>query len=164
MAKQNFKNKAKTRNLSYYKYFEQLQLEYIIAEFRKKIYPSTKDKQYYERVMKGKRDIIDDISIRNSLKSIFTDKNTKIEKYNQIFNKIGYPNIFYRDERDRENFESKDKIFYYMSGSEFRININGEEKIGVLIFASFKTNTATIRFEKQEEEDIFDLNYLTRIL
>lgn len=163
MAKQNFK-KEKTRNLSYYKYFEQLQLEYIIAEFRKKVYPSTKDKQYYERVMQGKKNIVEDISIRNSLKSIFNDREAKIEKYGQIFNKIGYPNLIYRDEKEKELFAPKDKTFYYMTGSEFKINIGGEEKIGVLIFASFKTNTATVQIEGNPDEDIFDLNYLTRIL
>lgn len=159
----NNKNKNKTRNLSYLKYFEQLQLEYIIVELRKKIYPSVKDKQYYERVMKGKRDIIEDLSIRNSLKSIFNNKDKKIEKYKQIYNSIGYPNFFYKDENDKEIFEMKDKKNYYMTGSDFRVNIEGKEKIGVLKTVSFATQTAEIDFGNNEM-NIFDLTLITRIL
>lgn len=157
------KNKNKTRNLSYLKYFEQLQLEYIIVELRKKIYPSLKDKQYYERVMKGKKDIIEDLTIRNSLKSIFNDKEKRIEKYRQIYNKVGYPNFIYKDERDREMFEIKDKKNYYMSGSDFKITIGEKEKFGILKTVSFLTQTAEIDFGN-DELNIFDLNLITRIL
>jgi hypothetical protein len=157
------KNKNKTRNLSYLKYFEQLQLEYIIVELRKKIYPSLKDKQYYERVMRGKKDIIEDLAIRNSLKSIFNDKEKRIEKYRQIYNKIGYPNFIYKDERDKEMFEIKDKKNYYMTDSDFKITIGEKEKFGILKTVSFLTQTAEIDLGN-DELNIFDLNLITRIL
>lgn len=162
----NDKNKNKTRDLSYFKFLDILQSEYILAELRKKIYPSLSDKNYYERVMKGKKEKIEDIAIRNSLKTIFNDKETKIKKYKEIYNDQGYPNFFYRNEEDRLNNEIKDKRNYYMIGSEVKVfSINGgEEKIGKIDSISFKTMTAKIEFEDINEINIFDLNLVTRIL
>ena len=46
----------KTRNLSVAEYYAVIQREYLIAEFRKKIYYNPKDKNYYQRVMKHMAD------------------------------------------------------------------------------------------------------------
>lgn len=161
----NEKNKIKTRDLSYYKFFDQLQLEYIQAELRKKIYPSLSDKNYYERVMKGKKEKIDDIAIRNSLKSIFTDKETKIEKYQVIYNKMGLPNFIYKNEQDKLINEDKDKKYYYMIGSEVKVKTlnSEEERIGKIDSVSFITSSAIIDFE-DDDMNIFDLKLITRIL
>ena len=48
----------KTRNLSVAEYFHVIQKEYLIAEFRKKIYYNPKDKNYYQRVMNHKKKLL----------------------------------------------------------------------------------------------------------
>ena len=63
-------NMDKTRNLSVAEYFLVIQKEYLIAEFRKKIYYNPKDKAYYQRVMTHKAKKINDIAKRNRLDSI----------------------------------------------------------------------------------------------
>ena len=63
----------KNRNLSVAEYFLIIQKEYLIAEFRKKIYFSKNDKIYYQRVMDGKKNKINDIAKRNRLDSIFNN-------------------------------------------------------------------------------------------
>jgi hypothetical protein len=156
--------KIKTRNLSYYQYFIQLQTEYIVSELRKKIYPSPKDKKYYQRVMEGKKKIIEDIALRNSLKSIFSDESEKRKEYLSVYKNIGFPDFNYKTEQERVIFEVKDKNFYYMKGAEFRITIDKKEKIGKLLFVSFKTSTAGLEFEDSKEKNIFGLDYITRIL
>ena len=70
--------KKKTRNLSVAEYFLVIQKEYLIAEFRKKIYFSKNDKNYYQRVMNGKREkiemILQDIQFYGSYKEKFPGK------------------------------------------------------------------------------------------
>jgi hypothetical protein len=160
------RNKIKTRDLSYYKYFEQLQLEYIQAEVRKKIYPSLSDKSFYKRVMEGKKEKIEDLAIRNNLKSIFNNENVKVEKYKLFFNESGLPNFFYRSDQDKTINSDKDKRYYYMVGSEVRVkDLENKEKIGKIDSVSFSTQTASIEFEEGKEFiNIFDLDKITRIL
>jgi hypothetical protein len=153
----------KTRDLSYYEYYTQLQLEYMVAELRKKIYPTQKDKAYYQKVMDGKRKIIEDISLRNSLKSIFSSNTERQAKYSLIYT-IPYPNFLYRDKADRDARSYKDKMFYYMSGSEVNIKTpTGEDRVGILKYATFKAATAEVQY-KDNSIDIVPLSYITRIL
>ena len=72
-------NMDKTRNLSVAEYFLVIQKEYLIAEFRKKIYYNPKDKAYYQRVMTYKAKKINDIAKRNRLDSIL-NSSSKLEE------------------------------------------------------------------------------------
>lgn len=152
--------KKKTRDLSYYQYYIQLQLEYIVVELRRKIYPSIKDKNYYQRVMEGKKKVIEDISLRNSLKSIFNSETEKNLRYQEIYRE-GFPLFLYRDQQERENLEYKDKSFYYMKGSEVRVV--GREGVGILQYTSFKTSTASVLFNESNEE-LVPIELIIRIL
>ena len=60
-------NIKKTRNLSVAEYFDVIQREYYIAEFRRKIYYSPKDKRYYGRVMEHKKVKIEDLLERGEI-------------------------------------------------------------------------------------------------
>jgi hypothetical protein len=98
------------KNLSTGEYYAQIQREYLIAEFRRKIYYSLKNKKYYERVMKYKQEKINDISQRNNLNSIFNDESLMHEIKKEIF---GYHNIpLFRMTDD-------DMLNYYSKGAEF---------------------------------------------
>ena len=100
----------KNRNLSVAEYFLIIQKEYLIAEFRKKIYFSKNDKIYYQRVMDGKRNKINDIAKRNRLDSIFNNSEKMEEMIAELFDKLGKPK-FEMSPTDIEN--------YYASGNEF---------------------------------------------
>lgn len=100
----------KTRNLSVAEYFDVIQKEYYIAEFRKKIYYSPKDKRYYGRVMEHKRAKIEDIAGRNHLDSIFTSDAKSAEIRGMLFDGLGRP-VFDMTPEDRNN--------YYATGNEF---------------------------------------------
>ena len=100
----------KNRNLSVAEYFLIIQKEYLIAEFRKKIYFSKNDKIYYQRVMDGKRNKINDIAKRNRLDSIFNNSEKMEEMRAELFDKLGKPK-FDMSPTDIEN--------YYASGNEF---------------------------------------------
>ena len=100
----------KNRNLSVAEYFLIIQKEYLIAEFRKKIYFSKNDKIYYQRVMDGKRNKINDIAKRNRLDSIFNNSEKMEEMRAELFDKLGKPK-FEMSPTDIEN--------YYAIGNEF---------------------------------------------
>ena len=100
----------KNRNLSVAEYFLIIQKEYLIAEFRKKIYFSKNNKIYYQRVMDGKRNKINDIAKRNRLDSIFNNSEKMEEMRAELFDKLGKPK-FEMSPTDIEN--------YYASGNEF---------------------------------------------
>lgn len=100
----------KNRNLSVAEYFLIIQKEYLIAEFRKKIYFSKNDKIYYQRVMDGKKNKINDIAKRNRLDSIFNNSEKMEEMRDELFDKLGKPK-FEMSPTDIEN--------YYASGNEF---------------------------------------------
>ena len=100
----------KNRNLSVAEYFLIIQKEYLIAEFRKKIYFSKNDKIYYQRVMDGKKNKINDIAKRNRLDSIFNNSEKMEEMRAELFDKLGKPK-FEMSPTDIEN--------YYTSGNEF---------------------------------------------
>ena len=100
----------KTRNLSVAEYFDVIQREYCIAEFRRKIYYSPKDKRYYGRVMEHKKVKIEDIATRNHLDSIFTSSSKAAEIRGSLFDGLGRP-VFDMTEEDLKN--------YYSVGNEF---------------------------------------------
>lgn len=102
--------RKKTRNLSVAEYFVVLQREYLIAEFRKKIYYSKNDKAYYQRVMDGKREKIEEIGNRNRLDNIFNSTEKLREMQLELFDRLGKPK-FSMSETDVEN--------YYAPGNEF---------------------------------------------
>lgn len=102
--------KNKTRNLSVAEYFLVIQKEYLIAEFRKKIYFSKNDKNYYQRVMNGKREKIEIISKRNRLDNIFNNSDKMEEMRNELFDRLGKPK-FEMSQTDIDN--------YYAIGNEF---------------------------------------------
>lgn len=100
----------KNRNISIAEYFFILQNEYLIADFRKKIYSNKNDKKYYQRVMDGKRDKINDISERNKLDSIFNNSYKMSEMKSNLFDKTGNPSF---------PITATDEKNYYSIGSDF---------------------------------------------
>lgn len=103
----------KTRNLSVAEYYQQVQKEYLIADFRRKVYFSPKDKEYWKRVVAYKEKRIKDISERNGLKSILNDKEKYAELKSMLFDAKGKPK-FELTQDDVRN--------YYSVGNEFGYN------------------------------------------
>lgn len=102
--------KRKTRNISIAEYFLVLQKEYLIADFRRKIYYNPKDKAYYRKVMHYKKEKIDNIAARNHLDSIFTNESKLEELKSELFDEFGVPKF---------DMTVKDLRNYYAFGNEF---------------------------------------------
>jgi hypothetical protein len=101
-----------TRSLSVAEYFHVIQREYLMAEFRRKIYFSPKDKRYFSRVMEFKREKIHDIANRNKLTSIFTSPEKMRDVKAELFDPLNHP-MFAMSPKDWVNYYSVNSDFSY---------------------------------------------------
>lgn len=140
----------KTRNLSVAEYFLAIQKEYLIAEFRKKIYFSPNDKAYYQKVMNYKAEKINDIASRNRLDSILNNSERMEEMRDELFDKLGKPK-FEMSKTDLENYYAVGNDFSFRGDIWILDQINED---GTLILYS----------EKLQVYEIADKDEICRIL
>ena len=100
----------KSRNLSKSEYFDAIQREYIIADFKRRFYNKTKDKEYYAKVARFKAEKINDIANRNNLISVINDEQKYKEVRKTLINELNQP-LFEMSDIDMLN--------YYREGCEF---------------------------------------------
>lgn len=160
----------KTRHLSIATYFKYLQLEYIVAELRSKIYISNIDKQYWRGVMKGKKEKILDIALRNALPSIFTKEGqlhyngkTKQEYYAMVYKEWGLPDFHYVGEEEKNKFFYRDEWNYYRKNEEVRVlGSDNEVSVGIIIEIDFKRKFVSVKIE--EKIIVFNFKDVARTL
>lgn len=158
----------KSKDLSITNYLDVLQREYLVAEIRHKIYPKISDKTYWERVMDGKRQKIDDICFRNRISSIFDNDGEKKRLYLEVYNEMGLPNFIYKDDEQRlgngefPGLEETDITNYYAEGSEVRVDYEGKRAFGKITEFDYLNNLVFVDLEGTEYE--CDPKTVTRIL
>jgi len=140
----------KTRNLSVAEYFLAVQREYLIADFRKKIYFSPSDKSYYQRVLNYKSEKINDIAKRNCLDSILNNSSKMQEIKRELFDKLGKPK-FELSESDLKNYYSIGNDFSFRGDIWILDQINEDE-------------TLTLYSEQRQEYEVASKNEVCRIL
>lgn len=156
--------KIKSRNQSPLEFYESLQLEYICAELRAKIYPKISDKNYWRRVQNGKKESIESFATRNNLPSIFDDSDLERDMKKIIYKEKGYPNFIYKDEEQKTNQEYRDKEYYYNVGAQVRLEYFSEIKIATIIeYRPFSSNI-TLKIENVDENVVVKVSEVTRIL
>lgn len=157
----------KTRDITLYEYLDCLQLEYIQAELRSKIYPKPKDKTYWKKVMSGKKAKIDDIAGRNGLPTIFTDNLIKDQYRAKIVNDTGIPSFIYKEASiDDDEFKEKDFCYYYSIDNEVKVLVgNGEVSVGRITQSAYLGDqTVKVKMRHEDQESIHPIKYVTRIL
>lgn len=162
----------KGRRLTTYQYFEALQVEWVVANLRTKIYRSPKDKEYWTRVKENKKVKIEEISNRNSLPNIFTDTSFREEIERRVFNEYSFPNFHYKDEDHKLTQGYYDLLYYYFIGSEVTYNYFGETKVGrIAIYTPFEPHCFVVDLKDEENGDEVsslpmkvDINCVKRIL
>jgi len=147
------------RNLSALEYLKVLEDEWWVCNLRKKIYPSKKDKDYYNNSANLKKSRIIEISERNDLPHIFNNKDMMKDLNRKFSSKGGYPTFPKQNENDIRN--------YFMKNSDVRcfLGFNDEEKpiikIGKIIDFDINKNIVTVVLEKENQELL--CNCVTRI-
>lgn len=123
-------SRPKSRDLSLLDYFETLQIEWICADLRRRIYPKIKDKNYWTRVATGKRDTIERLAEKNKLFSIFDDENMLRKFEKEVYKENSFPEFVYKDENNKTEQKFWDLHSYLYINSNVRVMIAGETKIG----------------------------------
>lgn len=150
------------KRLSTYQYFETLQVEYICAKLRAKIYRSRKDKTYWNKVAEGKKITIEQIADRNKLPTIFTDLDLQETLNRRVYKEDTYPNFVYRNETHKLAQENLDLQYYFYRGSEVRVDLNGEVAVGVI--KKFSPYRTVILIIVKGEEVEYQISNVVRIL
>lgn len=141
-----FVSKPKSRQLPLQEYYSILQKEWLVSHLRWMIYTGERDKNYYkEREMNGKRKIIEDLSLRNNLVSIFTSSERMDYYKNMIYNETGLPNFIYRSDEDRSVRRKRDILSYFSKGCKVEIVSEGEDILmGVIDYTFLDKNTCNV--------------------
>lgn len=153
----------KSRHLSILDFFENLQIEYIQADLRHKIYPKLKDKAYWGKVKEGKKATIEKLAEKNSLPSIFSDEMMLRTFEKRVYRDISYPLFTYRDENHKMEQEYYDLKYYYNQNADVRIDLDGEVLIGK-ISKEYIPFHQQLSITVQGKEEKYALKYVTRIL
>lgn len=155
---------AKSRHLSILDFFENLQIEYIQADLRHKIYPKLKDKSYWQRVKEGKKATIEKLAEKNSLPSIFSDTEMLRAFEKRVYRDVSYPVFTYRDENHKMEQEYYDLKYYYNQGSDVRIDQDGTIMIGKISKEYIPFRDSLISVTVQGKESRYSIKFVTRIL
>jgi hypothetical protein len=157
------KEVKKSRHLPILDFYENLQVEFIQADLRHKIYPKLKDKAYWGRVKEGKRATIEKLAEKNMLPSIFTDESMLRQFEKRVYRDVSYPLFTYRDENHKMEQEYYDLKYYYNQGADVRIDIDGEVFTGKITKEYIPFNQQLSITVKGKEEK-YALKFVTRIL
>jgi hypothetical protein len=157
--------KEKPRSLSIYEYLQALQVEYVVAELRRKIYIKKKDTEYYSRVISAKKKKITDICLRNSLPSIFDHLPTKELVYKDVYSEYGFPNFHYKVGREgEEELRAKDFYHYYAKNTEFKVQNQDSFVVGTLIFVDHENKVAKVKVRGLKDPKLVPLTGIARII
>jgi len=136
----------KSKNLSVADYFEVVQREYLISEFRRKIYFCVKDKQYYQKVSAYKVEKIETIAKRNSLNSILNNQETYNAVYSELFFDNGKPK-FELNEIDLFNYYTKNCEFSYAGNVVILEDISQDTKDCLIFSKKCPSEKNTVKCE-----------------
>lgn len=152
------------RKLSTYQYFEILQVEWLVADLRCRIFTNDKDKNYWHRVREGKQIKIESIASKNNLPTIFTDDDLRRDLENRIYNDYSYPNFHYKDEAHKQAQGYWDLLNYYSKGVEVRYEVFGEVKVGIVVDYTPLAKEIRLQDVKTKELDTILVSKAVRIL
>lgn len=150
----------KTRDLPLLDFFSQLQLEYVVAGLRYRIYKREKDKAFWkDRVMVGKRQKIEDISERNpNLMTIFNSQSEMQRFKDMVYKPWGLPDFYYRDKEQRAELEIKDILNYFAHNQEFLVKTD-VSKNEQCILVSLMRNNEPITWANYKEHNPGEISY-----
>jgi hypothetical protein len=155
----------KSRSLTTYQFFEIVQIEYICALLRSRIYTRSKDKQYWLRVPEGKKQKIEEISIRNNnMANIFTDSDMLSALERRIYRENTYPIFIYKDDIHRSTQEYFDMLCYYSKGAEVRFDFGNGQEIGQIVNYKPFDESASVQLLQTKEIIEVPVIYLARVL
>lgn len=160
----NNQNTVKKHTPTIFEFFNILQLEWICADLRSRIYDRDKDKMYWEFVKQGKKAKIENIASKNNLPTIFDDPQMKEEFAKKIYKEKGFPDFLYKDDAQRAQQEFFDRQNYFAKNIDIRCEIEGE--IIVCKIISFEPYQNILRAKRLDLNNVvvLQVNECSRIM
>jgi hypothetical protein len=155
-------NTDKSRKQTVYEFFQTLQVEWIVADLRSRIYPQASDKSYWTKVKEGKKIKIETIAEKNFLPTIFVDSEMKRALENKVYNAKGVPAFLYKDPAHERMQRPLDLTYYYAKDADVRFESYGDLKIGKI--KSYVPFSETIVLISEEKEITVPTEEVTRII
>lgn len=128
-------DKVKDRNQSPLEYLDALQIEYFQNYLRNRIYPKINDRNFYKKVMGLKQVKIEDISSRNGLPNIFTDKTIHEEYRLKVMPKSSIPPCINT---------LKELQLYYHPGSDVKVLVEEGVLLGKIEEFLYRENVVRV--------------------
>ncbi len=152
------------KGLTIFEYFNILQLEWICADLRTRIYTREKDLRYWEFVKQGKKVKIENISHKNQLPTIFDDPQMKEDFIRKVYREKGFPNFIYKDDAQRAQQEFFDMQNYFAKDNDIRCEIEGESVVCKICF--YEPYQPTLRAKRIDTDEyvVLSVNECTRIM
>lgn len=143
-------------------YFESLQIEYLITQIRRKIYTTASDKRHYDKVMNLKEEKINDIAIKNSLKTIFNSPEKKAELIAKVFPTKGLPQF-------GKYLRTQDITNYYSKGATVKVYSDMRADMEDFHLAKIQdydisTKVVVLRYEADNSIQAVNSDLVTRLL
>ena len=148
--------------LSLYQLYIKLQNEYLVCLLRSRIYPLDRHKSYWANVAEKKKEKIEDIAIRNALKSIFNDKDTEHQFIESIYGHGGLPNFYYPNKKVEDKQRYWDIINYYSKGAEVKCKDKDMDIFGSIIEFDYKTDIVRVAVNDQIQS--YHSSLVTRLI
>ena len=157
--------KNKSRSQTIYEYLESLQIEYIVADLRCKIYNRNVDKMYWGGIKELKKQKINEISNRNLLPNIFNNGDSLVAIQEKVYVGLSYPNFFYNvNDKYIEQRKNWDLLSYFREGSEVRFSHYDNIEIGYIKKFELGSETAIVTQRGTITEIEVLISKITRIL
>jgi len=154
----------KKRGLTIFEYFNTLQLEWICADLRTRIYTRDKDIQYWEFVKQGKKAKIENIASKNTLPTIFDDPQMREEFTRKIYRDKGFPCFLYKDDAQRAQQEFFDMGNYFQKDVDVRCEIEGETIVCKISYYEPYQTTLKAKRHDNGESVILSVKECARIM
>lgn len=158
--------KNKSRHQSIYEYLDSLQLEYVVADLRSKIYCRQTDKIFWSGIKEFKKQKINELSSRNLLPNIFNDRDILKGIEERVYVGLDYPNFFYNPgDKGIEKRRYWDLYNYYRENVEVRFLYYNDMQVGYIHKYEIGEPTAIVRLRNDSSIHLeLPLSKITRIL
>ena len=135
--------------MTFSEYYQNLQIEYLIAKLRSLTYLKPKDNLFFKKVLKVKKNKIVKLAISNNCSSIFSSNTYKEVLLIKILGTKGIPNYHYKNGFEEE-FSNKDIINYFSkNASVVYLNKDKLTDIGRVFQVNLDSKIVSIEIDEE---------------
>lgn len=150
------KHNVFNKKLNIYEYLEQLQVEYVSIDLRRRLYNREHDRNYWAKMGEYKKIKIQEIANKNQLPTIFNDQDVFRKTEEKVYVGKSFPMFFYKNIETENRLKPWDHFHYYRINSPFRVELFGQQLIAEI--KEYKLFESTAKFKILATDEIIEIN------